>query len=304
MKIKPPPYEGDRKRLGKLIRDARGNRTLKEFEKATGVSYATISKIENNAQYQPSENSLKKLISDNANPQNGVTYEEVMQAAGYISPNDSLFFKDEYINAGSSETEDNVEEKRENNSFNYTDKPLFNYKSAYSTAFPMKHSDEYNHKLAAESKYDKMVLSVIVNDMARSRIRFYYPEDSGHFKIRVGIRSTFMFELYNPENIINLWAIKILPDNGDFRYSLLGFVSRLLLNDINEKVKISYVLTNPNQYAYLKRTFENRPMPYRGEFSIILVDLEDMVVEDETYLANFNLNDHSQEFYIDNKNHK
>lgn len=303
MKIKPPPYEGDRKRLGKLIRDARGNRTLKEFGEATGVSYATISKIESLADFKPSAGTLAKLTSDNANPQNGVTYEEVMQAAGYMSPNDSLFSNDTFISDGHDEAEEDGYEKIKDDTLNflYNNDPVFGYVKSFSLAHPRKDFEADKDRFAEKSKYDKMVLNIIVGEMARSRIRFYYSEENREDLIRLRSRSTLLLELDNPGNNINLWSLEVMPDNGNRHFPINLLFSKLLRNEINESLKISYVLTNENQFYFLRRRLEERPIPYRGEVSIILVDLEDMVVRDETYIANFNLDDHSQEFYIDSR---
>ena len=68
--------------LGNMIKLARGNRSLRQYAKDAGVSYTTVHIIENGG-YTPSPNMIQKLTSKQANPQNGITYEDIMNAAGY-----------------------------------------------------------------------------------------------------------------------------------------------------------------------------------------------------------------------------
>ena len=68
--------------LADIIRSARGDRSLRDYAEAAGVSYMTIYKAER-GDYIPSSKTIKKLSTGAANPQNGVTYEDMMVAAGY-----------------------------------------------------------------------------------------------------------------------------------------------------------------------------------------------------------------------------
>ncbi|MBR1796480.1 MAG: helix-turn-helix transcriptional regulator [Clostridiales bacterium] len=65
-----------------LIEIAKGNRTSKEYSKASGVSEASLSKMMK-GKYKPSPTTMRKLTSAKANPQGGIKYETLMQAAGY-----------------------------------------------------------------------------------------------------------------------------------------------------------------------------------------------------------------------------
>lgn len=66
-----------------LVKIAKGERTLKEYEKDSGVDAAVISKIIS-GQYVPQKAEVyKRLTSENAKPRGDVTYEKLLEAAGF-----------------------------------------------------------------------------------------------------------------------------------------------------------------------------------------------------------------------------
>jgi transcriptional regulator with XRE-family HTH domain len=68
--------------FAEIIKEARGDRSLREYAEDSGVSYMTIYKAER-GECVPSPKTIKKLSSVKAKPQNGATYERMMVAAGY-----------------------------------------------------------------------------------------------------------------------------------------------------------------------------------------------------------------------------
>ena len=71
--------------LQELIKKAQGERSQNEYALHSGVSSASITRILQE-QYKPSPSTLKKL-ADRAH--NGVTYEQLMVASGYIADFDN-----------------------------------------------------------------------------------------------------------------------------------------------------------------------------------------------------------------------
>jgi len=67
--------------LGEELRRLRGSRSLREVEKATKISNAYISQIENGKIDEPSPHILHKLAEYYAVP-----YAFLMEAAGYLQP--------------------------------------------------------------------------------------------------------------------------------------------------------------------------------------------------------------------------
>ena len=65
-----------------ILEKAAGTRSMAEYANQAGVSPTYISRIKNGERI-PTIALIKKLTSPEAAPQNGVTYEEMMDAAGY-----------------------------------------------------------------------------------------------------------------------------------------------------------------------------------------------------------------------------
>lgn len=74
----------DSQELAKLARLCLGSSSTIEFSQRTGLSRSFLSAVLNaNLRGRPSRRSLKKMASPNAQPQNGVTEEQLLRAAGY-----------------------------------------------------------------------------------------------------------------------------------------------------------------------------------------------------------------------------
>ena len=65
-----------------LLRKIQGNRSLREYSRAAGISPAALSQIMH-GEYTPSRATLGKLASTEANPEGEVALEELMNVAGY-----------------------------------------------------------------------------------------------------------------------------------------------------------------------------------------------------------------------------
>lgn len=59
---------------------ARGDRSLREYAKDTDINVSILSRIER-GEYKPGKKVLKKLTSPDAKPQGGVTYQDLVEAA-------------------------------------------------------------------------------------------------------------------------------------------------------------------------------------------------------------------------------
>ena len=72
-----------------LIETAKGSgRSYEAYARMAGISSAAMSKIRS-GKYKPSPETLRKLSSDKANPQGGVTYEDFMKSLGYAGESES-----------------------------------------------------------------------------------------------------------------------------------------------------------------------------------------------------------------------
>jgi len=73
----------DRKRLGDLLDLAAGDRKLREYARDAGIPHARLFEIKRDGGPNPSINTLMRLVSPEAKPQNGVTLADFLDAAGY-----------------------------------------------------------------------------------------------------------------------------------------------------------------------------------------------------------------------------
>ena len=88
-----------KRQVPELILRAKGERTMASYANSAGVSRAAMCRMLK-GQYTPSPKVIAKLTSEEAKPRNGVTYEELMAAAGYYLkeqteniPQDFMFSK-------------------------------------------------------------------------------------------------------------------------------------------------------------------------------------------------------------------
>lgn len=79
--------EEDYERFIPVLLKLIGDRSYAEVERASGIASGTISKIIKQERY-PSSVIIEKLATLKANPQNGITYDIMMAAAGYAIAND------------------------------------------------------------------------------------------------------------------------------------------------------------------------------------------------------------------------
>jgi hypothetical protein len=71
-------------KLAELTQQAMGNRSLKAYSEATGLSMGFLSRLMNGKLPNlPSMRSLARLTSPAAEPQNNISYEMMLEAAGY-----------------------------------------------------------------------------------------------------------------------------------------------------------------------------------------------------------------------------
>ncbi len=74
----------DRERLAELSKLAIGGRTLREFANVSGLSEGFLSRLTTGKLLSaPTRRSIAKLMAESSRPQNGITLEEMMRAAGY-----------------------------------------------------------------------------------------------------------------------------------------------------------------------------------------------------------------------------
>lgn len=267
---------------------ARGDRSLRQFSKEAGVSFTTVNKIENGV-YKPSPKMIQKLMSPEAKPQNGITYEEVMSAAGFKTS------KDEEVVAEAAHeiAEQIVDEKfKEESDGEDTAKGKA---SVLEERQP--EPDRVNYDLI---RYRRMQLTniakgVVFNAISQRGMVFTNLQDEDRpwhndYELRLAI----------DKGKIKNWKFDfraISAENSRYIHINESFVfGRVFLQPVDESMKLSFVTNNPYFFARLAK--REHMIPYRGESSVILVNLEKMIIEKEVYLSNYYENDYSSEIYL------
>jgi len=73
----------DKKKLSDLVRQAKGERTIRQYANDTGISPSIISRILSE-DYKPGAEMIKRLVKKSSNPRGNVTANDLMIAAGYL----------------------------------------------------------------------------------------------------------------------------------------------------------------------------------------------------------------------------
>lgn len=258
--------------LGSMINLARGNRSLRKYAEDAGVSYSTIYMIEN-GEYTPSPKIIGKLTSKKANPQNGITYEDVMSAAGYKTEQDEAKVSEKAREMAEQIIEDTDQDKT---------------------------VDRYR-RLSYE---ERRALIDQLNDRAKGLIFYALAKTGMAFSNEISDERASLFRrndlrLSIDRGRIRTWKIQFMCSPDGARYTRMNatmLFSRFLNYPNTKEMKISVVTNDPSSYAYFKR-YEHA-LAFRGDLSVILVDVNVQEILSEIYLSNYFLDDYSDEFYI------
>ena len=260
--------------FAEIIKEARGDRSLREYAEDSGVSYMTIYKAER-GECVPSPKTIKKLSSIKAKPQNGATYERMMVAAGY-QDNDAV------SETASVLAQNMVEEMYESDKLN-------NNGFRFSTAGKIDVS-----KQELYDEYLRKATGIIITTMIQRDLRF---ANNGLQREARGRVPNISLDVMDCGRITQWWFIvrhfeerKFSPMNMQILFA------NLLFYKITKDTKLSIVLDSKNAFGYLVSRAKN--MPYRGELSAILIDVEKQEVVKEEYLSNYFEHDHSEEFFL------
>ncbi len=283
------------KAVAKLVREIIGTRSIRKASEDTGVAASYISGIINE-KYLPSANILKKLTSPDGWPQNGITEEELMIAAGYQRD----FFSDSVkMTLGRSEAEAE------------TDNGLISGEDIFETDNNVESEEEQNREITlkeAKENYrsyrertdrdEYAIRGILYSALAERHIRFEKDDD---WNIR-GLRQKLQIKVSG--QCISEWCFNILLVPFDTRFvrshirnmfiRLMGFLST---TEPKKERKTSIILTDLDSYQLLIR-YQDK-LSYKGDLSIILVDLNYYAIMKEDYLSHYK--DESSELYLKQK---
>lgn len=277
-----------------------GDRSYIEAAQDMGLKNPSTLSYIARGKVKPTPGLIQIMTKEESKPQGGVTYEEFMQAAGYLEkttnaqleqlfsslPND-YYSADKPVASTSVSPEQLEDMKKEKympfSSISYRQKDD-NRKEIMKQRMTLE--EACNKTLFYEAfNHDVKVLNRIQG------IKKYTSPDMIFDMNKVGcsiLRWNLFYTLVNPEMTKNggLSLVNIsLLFYHIFRYGITG-----------PSTKTSIVVNSARTYSMLQRYKDN--FPYRGELSIILVDENADKVLKEEYLSHYIEDDISQEFII------
>lgn len=294
IKITPDPEADQRKRqkeiqkknVAYLVKQLRGDRTVRRLAEDSGVAASYIVGLEKGDKYIPSPEIIKKLTRSEAKPQNGIMQEDLMIAAGYLS---------DYVFKNSQESiVDYVYEKDTNIS---TSSRLMTYTAELTTENQeQERVERIKAQRLEQDKFCAISTAIIYKALAEKGI--IVANVVGADMIR-GFKPDLTVKL-SDKSIKNWWFCIPLarPDSAHNTYR--GWARHLLMNFIfiqpDADRKISIVTDKENAYDELAEYRDK--LSYRGDLSVILIDAEKITVVKEIYLSHYRDNNNISELYI------
>ena len=242
--------------FAEIIKEARGDRSLREYAEDSGVSYMTIYKAER-GECVPSP------------------YERMMVAAGY-QDNDSV------SETASVLAQSMVEEMYESDKLN-------NNGFRFGTAGKIDVRKQELH-----DEYLRKVTGIIFTTMFQKNMSFASNGLQNEARGRV---PNISLDIMDCGRIARWWFIvRHFEENRNPYINMQILFANLLFYKITKDTKLSIVVDSKDAFGNLVRRAKD--MPYRGELSAILIDVEKQEVVKEEYLTNYFEHDHSEEFFL------
>ena len=263
-----------KERLVELLKLAKGeNRTFATYAREAGISQAAITRIVN-GDYVPSPKTIMKLTSEAAKPQGGVTYEEMMKAIGYsLQEYPVLVVKNEDVSEKTNDADNDI-----------------------IISGDAKRRDDIRQR---RQDFEKKGISLIYTTLIEKEILFKKNNEQN-----VSYKDS-PYSFWHPDLALELIEQPISEWLFEFRYLPFDRISRMdaylalgrtMLINLKDTSKLTYVTNNVNLFQFLKRF--DHSVSYRGEISVALIDIENMVITEECYLANYHEGDRGREIFL------
>jgi len=89
----------DRRKLAELVKEIKGERTIRQYANDTGISPSIISRILSE-DYKPGAEMIKRLVKKSSKPRGNVTANDLMVAAGYLERDANKELIDSVVSIG------------------------------------------------------------------------------------------------------------------------------------------------------------------------------------------------------------
>lgn len=269
-----------------LVKELIGDRSIRRTAEDAGVAASYITGILKE-RHLPSADILRKLSSPNAKPQNGVTLEDLMVAAGYQNDYVKEAVKDVIYDGivnieGEMTTRSIYKEKSLDRASKY-------YKLLEDTYIS---SEKRKSRMQEISMFEKLATGAVFKALADKGIAFSNANDI------VGIRG------FKADMVINVSDQPIREWWFEYKYcweKSYGFfgikrtLGHFMFIEPEQDRKISLVINSRDVFEMLCGYKDK--LAYRGDLSVILIDETYSIVQEE-YLAHYDMNKKETEFYI------
>ncbi len=279
------------KAVAKLVREIIGNRSIRKAAEDADVAASYLSGILNE-RYLPSANILRKIASPEAKPQNGITDDELMVAAGFLNEIASESRKiTQSKELGYTDTDDNLTDSSKNKkaSKKESDRSL--------PTFSVAGGDRRLSRQELE-RDEAASIGIVYKSLAEQRIRFELDDSV----LERGFRPKLKMHLFG-ERISEWWFMPILsPYRDNFGQGIvfdrfLLILGRLAIIEPKKNRKISLIVISENVYHMFERYKDK--LALKGDISLIYMDLNSYTIMKEDYLSHYK--DESSELYLKQK---
>ena len=271
-----------------LVDELKGDRSIRRTAEDTGVAASYITGILKE-KYLPSADILRKLAAPEAKPQNAITLEDLMVAAGYQTD----YVEEAYKEALYDEVQDDHSGKTIDVQPNIE---MLSRIAAYAEKFngPTPSQERQKQRMQEMSKFESLATGVIYKALAEKGIHFSNANDV------VGVRGFRPdMSVYVPMQPILEWWFEfkyIGADKNRGYINLKHILGQFMFIEPKLERKISLVISSREDFDILCGYKDK--LAYRGDLSVILIDEETFSVVREEYLAHYNMYDNESEFYI------
>ena len=294
-----------RKKVAIVIKRLIGDRSIRKTAADTGVTAAYLSGILNE-KYLPSREVLEKLADPGNMPQNDVTLNELLVAAGYISKAESSE-KSEIemymiLNSGKCGLDQGRNQGRAQVQDQDQDQDQVQIELALQeNERGMEHLQAYYKRLNARAQFSSLANAVIYTALIRKGLFDEELKDISadvkgvDFGIRITDSQTGTMTGAKNENkqknqrskVEEWWFILGYYDEEakEDPAWIRGWFLNALFVEKDPRRKIS-VVTN-SEKAFNHMLDYKGKMAYQGELSVILIDTESISVKDEVYLSHY-----------------
>lgn len=266
-------------RVARLVKELKGDRSIRKMAEDSGVAASYITAIIN-GKYLPSAEILRKLSVPYARPQNGITLEDLMIAAGY---------QETYVTLLSENGPVNVQYKTLDTSENY----VF-VDQEESVDFYENQRKQRNERRMQVSRFETMATGIIYKGLSEKQISF------GNIENTLGIRG------YKPDIALRVYGYPISEWWFEFKYiskssklsgiSLGYMLAGFLFIEPKKGRKITLVISDELIFDNL-RGYKNK-LAYKGDLSVVLIDEDTFSIVDEIYLSHYDEENMMSAFYL------